>query len=184
VVSDPAGQTCFHPIADTRRIVFVQGFGVHPPQLHPREQDIPGSIFFMMRRAIYGKQVPFQIATLLDSFDYPQMTPNCLERGKSNVATQALHLMNDSMIRKLADAFADRVALEGGDDRGRQIDTAYLIALSRPPTAEQKKISLDGLARLEKQWSHAISLPRNSRKQALSTYCHMILNSASFLYVD
>jgi hypothetical protein len=92
--------------------------------------------------------------------------------------------MNDSMIRKLADAFADRVALEAGDDHGRQIDRAYLIALGRPPTAEQKKIGLDGLARLEKQWSHAISLPSNSRKQALSTYCHMILNSAAFLYVD
>ena len=136
------------------------------------------------RRSIYVLQRRKDLPTLLKSFDFPQMTPNCIERGKSNVATQALHLMNDSMIRKLADAFADRVAVEAGDDRDRQIDRAYLIALSRPPTAEPKKMGLDGLARLEKQWSHAISLPRNSRKQALSTYCHMILNSAAFLYVD
>jgi cytochrome c553 len=119
------------------------------------------------RRAIYMKQVPFQIATLLDSFDFPQMTPNCLERGKSNVATQALHLMNDSMIRKQADAFADRVANEAGTDPARQIDRVYLTALSRPPTAEEKKIGLDVMGRLEKNWSHAFPLPSDPRKQAL-----------------
>ena len=35
------------------------------------------------------------------------MSPNCLERNVSTVATQALHLMNDRMVEDLAKLFAE-----------------------------------------------------------------------------
>ena len=41
------------------------------------------------RRSIYVMQRRTQIATLLESFDYPQMGPNCLQRGESLVAPQS-----------------------------------------------------------------------------------------------
>ena len=53
--------------------------------------------------------------TTLDLFDSPQLTPNCVQRRTSTVASQALHLLNDAVIRRLAAAFGARVRQDVGD---------------------------------------------------------------------
>ncbi|MBM3775689.1 MAG: DUF1553 domain-containing protein, partial [Acidobacteria bacterium] len=136
------------------------------------------------RRSIYVKKSGFDIPTLLDSFDYPQMSPNCLEREETTVAPQALHLMNDAMIGKLADSFAARVARKIGPDLKRQIDYVYLTALSRPPSSEEKQTAMGTMERLVAQWAKSSGSPEEARMQALSTLCHTVMNSAAFLYVD
>ena len=45
------------------------------------------------RRSIYVLQRRTKIPTLLENFDFPQMGPNCTQRGESIVAPQALHLL-------------------------------------------------------------------------------------------
>ena len=95
------------------------------------------------------------------------MTPNCVDRVDSTVATQALHLMNNGMVDDLADAFAKRVAREAGADPKQQVEKLYWMGLSRPPDDEERRISLEGLAKL-----------------SLSRLCHTMLNSAAFLYID
>ena len=145
------------------------------------------------RRSIYvikkvefdiSKKIGFDIPTLLDSFDYPRMSPNCLERNESTVATQALHLMNDAMVRELADSFAERVVRGVGTDPERQIERVYFVALSRPPTAEEKNIARRTLEGLAAQWANVSPAPEDVPLQALRTFCHAILNSAEFLYID
>src|SRR5262249_51547474 len=64
------------------------------------------------RRSIYVRQRRKEIPTLLDNFDFPQMTPNCIERFASTVASQALTPMNDALTHRLAAAFARRVMAE------------------------------------------------------------------------
>ena len=76
--------------------------------------------------------------TILDTFDFPEMTPNCLERVESTVVPQALHLLNDPTVRQLADSVAERVQREAGSDPARRIQQAYWIVLNRPPTPEEK----------------------------------------------
>ena len=49
------------------------------------------------------QQARKQLPTHLESFDFPQMNPNCLERRDSTVAPQALHLMNNGMVQQLAE---------------------------------------------------------------------------------
>ena len=44
------------------------------------------------RRSLYTAQRRTETLTLLESFDLPPMSPNCLERNTSTVAIQALHL--------------------------------------------------------------------------------------------
>ncbi len=130
------------------------------------------------RRGIYLQQRRSETPTLFESFDFPQLNPACLERSHSNVATQALGLLNDGMVRKLAEAFATRVEKESGDDPGRRIEQAYWIALSRPPSAEEKKTSLESLAELRS------AAGGQADHKALVKFCHMIMNSAAFLYID
>jgi hypothetical protein len=119
------------------------------------------------RRSIYVQQRRSNIPTILDNFDFPAMTPNCVDRTDSTVATQALHLMNNGMVDELAGSLAERVAKDAGGDPKQQVEKLYWLALSRPPDDEERKLAMDGLAKL-----------------SLSRLCHTMLNSAAFLYID
>jgi mono/diheme cytochrome c family protein len=141
------------------------------------------------RRLIYVRQARKQIPTHLENFDYPQMNPNCLERRHSTVAPQALHLMNNGLVRHLAEHFARRVLREGGTDPAKQVERVYLIALSRPPDGEEKRLGLEALGKLTGQWANQLeAVGKQDRSaaglRALTSFCHAIMNSASFLYVD
>jgi hypothetical protein len=135
------------------------------------------------RRSVYVTQQRKQLPTLLETFDLPQMNPNCLERRDSTVAPQALHLMNDGRVQQLAGDFAGRVARSAGGDPAREVDWVYRIALGRAPTAEETGIGVEALGRLRAEWGKHLDGDEAGRR-ALATYCHTILNSAAFLYVD
>ena len=120
------------------------------------------------------------------------------------IAPQALHMMNDVMIAKLAEAFADRVRKEGGADLEKQIERAYWIALSRPPNDEERKISLETVRRIrDAEGAKALAgsasgvaakpAPGTSASNigvadpvaaALEEFCHTLMNSAAFVYID
>ena len=141
------------------------------------------------RRLIYVQQLRKQLATHLESFDFPQMNPNCIERRDSMVAPQALHLMNNGMVFELAENFATRVLHDAGANALQQIDLVYLIALSRPPNDEEKQIGLETLSQLQRDWTMQLSVNEHSsastiQLKSLTAYCHAIMNSASFLFVD
>lgn len=114
---------------------------------------------------------------MMDTFDYPQMGPNCFARNVSTVSPQSLMLVNNRRVRELASAFADRVQRAVESQGTDKIETAYHIALSRPPSDSEREIGIAMLSQLESDWD-------NDSRKALETYCHMILNSASFLFVD
>src|SRR5206468_12672728 len=87
------------------------------------------------RRAIYVLQRRTTPMTMLEVFDLPPMSPNCIERSYSTVATQALEMMNSELIRERARYWAGRLIDEFGNDQEKQIEQIYLRALSRRPTA-------------------------------------------------
>jgi Protein of unknown function (DUF1553) len=132
------------------------------------------------RRSVYVAQRRTEIPTLFESFDLPPMSPNCLERNTSTVAIQALHLLNNSMVENLAEVFAERVRKEAGDQPEKQIETAYWYALSRPPSAEEKSASLQAFNHF-KQLEGQVS---EVSQRALASFCHALVNSAGFLYID
>jgi hypothetical protein len=132
------------------------------------------------RRLIYVRQARKQLPTHLETFDAPALNPNCLERRESTVAPQALYLTNNGTIQRLADDFAARVMREVEAAPARQVERVYLIALSRPPGDEEKRVGVAALAKLARAWG---ADPAAGRK-ALAAYCHAIVNSAGFLYVD
>ncbi len=141
------------------------------------------------RRLIYVQQLRKRLATHLESFDFPQMNPNCIERRDSMVAPQALHLMNNGMVFELAEHFAARVIRDAGSDPLKHIDLVYQIALSRPPNDAEKQIALKVLKQLQSDWTNQLSAngqpdPATVQSKSLAAFCHAIMNSASFLFVD
>jgi hypothetical protein len=141
------------------------------------------------RRLLYVRQTRKEIPTHLENFDYPQMNPNCLERRDSTVAPQALHMMNNGMVQQLAGDFAARVSRESGADAADQLDRAYRIALGRSPTREEKAVGMDALSKLTNRWDRYLAAPGKpghdaAQRKALASFCHALVNSAGFLYVD
>ena len=126
------------------------------------------------RRSVYVNQRRTNLPTLFDNFDLPAMNPNCLERSESIVAPQALHLLNNPMVVDLAAAFAERVQREAGEEPARQVEHAYWLALTRAPSHDEKTASLEALARFGEL----------SKAGRLAKFCHMLMNSASFIYID
>jgi hypothetical protein len=139
------------------------------------------------RRSIYVEQRRTEIPTILDNFDLPPMSPNCVERPESTVSLQALYLMNNGMVRQLAGSLASRVRHEAGADPRKEVESVYWIALSRPPGAEERKDSLDALGKLrklEKNASGGSVTDEIADQRALAKLCHTVFNSASFIYID
>ena len=133
------------------------------------------------RRSVYLQYRRTEIPTMMDVFDYPQMGPNCLSRNVSTVSPQSLMLMNNGHVRELADAFAARVkkmvGRQGDTGYGAQVNAVYRLALSRPPSDNERDIGIETLKEFEAAW-------QGKPLKALETYCHTILNSAAFVYVD
>lgn len=134
-----------------------------------------------LRRSIYLQYRRTEIPTMMDTFDYPQMGPNCLSRNVSTVSPQALMLMNNARVRELAAAFAARVegevSAETGDPHDQWIECVYELALCRAPSDEERAIGIETLQELESAW-------KTEPHRALESYCHAILNSAPFMFVD
>src|SRR5262249_3977546 len=105
------------------------------------------------RRLVYVQQLRKKIPTHMETFDYPNMNPNCLERRESTVAPQALQLFNNGMVQRLADDFARRVSVEAGRDPAAQIEAVYRVALSRLPSDEEKHVGVEALKRLSEIWA-------------------------------
>jgi mono/diheme cytochrome c family protein len=177
-------------------LLFVAGrldetrFGPGDPvQSRPDGLVTPAGTERGWRRLIYVQQLRKQIPTHLETFDYPQMNPNCIERRDSTVPTQALLLMNNGMVQQLAEQFARRVLRQAGADPRKQVDRVYLLALGRYPSDEELHLGLDSVCRLARLWAEQRTGsgqpdPDSVALKALTAYCHAIMNSAGFLYVD
>tara|TARA_R110002111_G_scaffold82364_3_gene129804 strand:- start:250 stop:1149 length:900 start_codon:yes stop_codon:yes gene_type:complete len=134
------------------------------------------------RRSIYVRHRRKDMPTMLEVFDLPQMNPNCTERKNSNVVSQPLLLVNNRLVHDLADHFARRVRAEAGEDPQQRIERAYQLAFQRPPTPAETELALNSI--------QLLSLPAEegtkseSAQNGFTEYCHVLLNSAEFLYLD
>ena len=70
---------------------------------------------------------------------------------------------------------------EAGDHLADQIDRLYWLALSRPPTDEEKSIILDELEKAGRSLDRASP---TGEKRLMARLCHTIINSTAFIYVD
>jgi hypothetical protein len=100
------------------------------------------------------------------------------------------------MVHELSQHFANRVAGElatgGANLKDRQaslsksLSSIYLVALSRPPTDDELSLAVQAVEQLEATWQSKTPASEHvqARTRALANYCHAIMNSAAFLYID
>ena len=102
--------------------------------------------FVMQGKAISSRTLPTInfTSTTKQTFDLPQMNPACQDRANSNVAQQALYLLNNTMVRDLSARFA-RNLKDATPAPDAQIQHLYLSALSRSPTKEELETQIKNL---------------------------------------
>jgi hypothetical protein len=109
----------------------------------PREHD-RRSVYLIAKRNL---RIPF-----METFDAPALLTSCGRRESSTHAPQALELLNGRLSGTLARAFADRLKADterttGTDpdpdlDPAQVVDRAFGLALGRPPTEQERALSL------------------------------------------
>ena len=105
-------------------------------------------------------------------FDAPDCSAIVERRTESIVAPQALFLLNDPLVADLAASLAQRITREvlGGTVRDR-IVRLYEISVGRPPTTEEIEIGSKFLA-------------EPAADDAWASYCHLLMSTNEFVYVD
>ncbi len=119
------------------------------------------------RRSIYliakrNLRLPF-----LEVFDQPALQTSCPGRQQSTHAPQSLELLNGTHSNDMAEVFAQRLSREAGDDLVQQVNRAFWLAVSRPPTPEEQRLSIEFL-----------------KAGTLREFALAMLNLNAFLYVN
>ncbi|HEX8202267.1 MAG TPA: DUF1553 domain-containing protein, partial [Isosphaeraceae bacterium] len=156
-------------------------------ELDPRAGG-PGVDLAQPRRTIYTKIIRNTRDPLLDAFDAPDGSITTPLRNVTTTPTQALLMINGPWTLARARAFADRLLREA-PDVPRRVDLAYRLAYGRPPEpteraeAEAFLRGPDGPAEIA-GCTPADSSQAEDESSALVDFCHTLLNSNEFLYVD
>jgi uncharacterized protein DUF1553 len=119
------------------------------------------------RRTIYAHIKRSMVVPMLEVLDLCDTARTSAKRNITNIAPQALTLLNGEFTNRQARHFAERLRREAGSDLGRQIDLAFRLALCRPPTdAERTRVA------------------RFAKEESLEQMCRVILNLNEFVYAD
>ena len=123
-----------------------------------REEHLRRSIYLVAKRNL---RLPS-----MEVFDQPTLNSSCGRRECSTHAPQALELLNGSMSNPIAEAFAGRLAAEAGASPAARIDLGFRLAAGRLPTADERRLAEQFLAR-----------------RSLKEFALALFNLNAFLYV-
>ncbi len=119
------------------------------------------------RRTIYIPLMRNKVPFMLGVFDFGDAATTMGKRSASNVAPQALYLMNSEFASRSAKGLTER--LSAADDFVGQI---YLAALTREPQDHERAAAEDFVAQFD------------SKEAGWTSFCKMLLASNEFHYVD
>ena len=149
------------------------------------------------RRSVYIFSKRVMTYPMFEAFDAPNSEESCPRRFSTVIPSQALTMMNDSLVLKWSEALAGRVLNDGGLTADQQVDRAFRLVLSRKPNAEEKQAVRDFLSKqtalLENRLEQHEKVPLPDKMPpstdpahvaAFVDFCHSLLNSNEFLYVN
>ncbi len=125
------------------------------------EQGLP---LFEDHRSIYLPVVRGSIVGDLATFDFPEPEFVTGERDQTNVATQALYLMNSESVTTQADSFARRV-LAQSDSFTERVALIFRLAYGRDPGSYEYRACRDFLQDIERTLKKEIQRKASSQNQ-------------------
>jgi hypothetical protein len=137
-------------------------------QIRDAAMAASGELEAIYLRVLRNKQDP-----TLEVFDAPDGIFTTPVRNVTTTPTQSLYLINGPWMLQRAKAFARRISSDSSLTLEQRVATAYALAYGRWPTAAESRAALDLLQNHPAQ-----------ETDALTDWCHVLLNSNEFLYVD
>jgi len=120
-----------------------------------------------LRRMIYAYKVRMEREAVFGAFDCPDAGQSQPRRRQSTTPIQALNLFNSRFTIEEADAFAQRVINDAGENNStQQIQRVYQLALARLPADDELADASAVVA-----------------EHGLATLCRVIYNSNEFLFL-
>src|SRR5262249_34305903 len=117
--------------------------------------------------------------SLLNLFDFGDATTSSDGRTHSNVAPQALFMMNSDFVLERSRSFAEFLLKSANLDDSKRVQRAYLISLSRSPTTRE----------IQNAMQYISGFPANSsgsqaRLEGWASFCQILMASNAFIYTD
>jgi hypothetical protein len=139
-----------------------------------------------LRRSIYLMARRTYSSSMLDVFNFPMMNLNCTQRIQSATPLQSLTMLNSRAVMERAEDFAAHLVEIAGPNAAasKHIESAFLLALGRMPSAEETKLALDHMQKIEAHYVDVKVPPEEARKKALVNFCQTVFNLNEFLFVD
>jgi cytochrome c551/c552 len=138
---------------------FFKGTQFYDPLDEPDVKTWRRTVYRMWAR---GGRSPF-----LDTFDCPDPSTSTPKRSATTTPLQALSLLNNTLVRKLAERLARRLEDDVGSEPDRQIRQAYRLLYAREVTEDELALNRAFLA-----------------KHGLAAACRAWVNASEFLFVD
>lgn len=132
------------------------------------------------RRSVYLQQRRTQMLSLLNLFDAPAVTFNCVQRPTTTMPLQSLSLLNSEFALARASALARRLEQESPPDPRHRVRQAFEFATGQSPSDLELRASLSFLEDQTRTHEPA----EDASRKAWIDFCQMLLASNGFLYVE
>jgi hypothetical protein len=139
------------------------------PKMDPEE---------MTRRTLYIPVRRGSIPTVLATFDYGDATTASEGRPRTNVAPQALFMMNSKFTLDRAKGFAQRLLDDTAASDSDRVQRAYLTALTRKADAQEVDGALSYISTLQQKLN-----AESARLAAWQSFCHILMSANEFVYL-
>ncbi|MCU1258021.1 MAG: Protein of unknown function (DUF1553)/Protein of unknown function (DUF1549)/Planctomycete [Bryobacterales bacterium] len=131
----------------------------------------------LKRRTVYLPLRRANLPTLLNLFDFGDATTEMGKRSLTNVAPQALFMMNSEFVSERAKNIAKTLLDDGKLTNRDRLEQIYLKVLDRKPEA----------AEIDSAFTYMDSLKQKFKVadlDAWQSFCHILLGSNEFMYLD
>ncbi len=132
------------------------------------------------RRSVYLQQRRTQTLSLLNLFDAPAVTFNCVQRPTTTMPLQSLSQLNSEFSLARAADFVRRLEREAPPDPRHRARMAFELATGHAPSNVELRASLSFL----EEQARAYEPAENASPRAWTDLCQMLLSSNGFLYVE
>jgi hypothetical protein len=150
-----------------------EGFGTDGENSNDRLSVDPD---VQVRRTVYLPLRRANLPALLNLFDFGDATTAIGRRPSTNVAPQALFMMNSGFVAERARNLAEQLIEK--QDAAARVRDAYLRTLNRAPGADEVDRALTYISSVRDKFSEFDEL------DAWQSYCRILMASNEFIYVD
>ena len=130
------------------------------------------------RRTVYLPIRRSNLPTLFSLFDFGDAATSNEQRTQTNVAPQALYMLNSDLVAERARALAATLLADTSLDDAARVRRAHLLVLNRPAAKEMVAAALSYLAGFPSDEQ------ANSAKQTWTSFCRALIASNAFLFVE